>query len=107
MENILILLIFLILPISTIFLFILKDNNRTRRNILNFILIANTSLFLFPLAYAYLATGSGGNMWNENGPGAILWLYMLILPICGIIQFILFLLKIIFYQSSKFKAAKN
>ena len=107
MENILILLLFLILPVSTIFLFILKDTNKTRRNVLNFFLIANTLVFLFPLAYAFFATSPGGNMWNENGPGAILWFYMLILPFCGIFQFILLLLKFLFYQSSKLKATNN
>ncbi len=107
MENIMILLLFLILPVSTIFLCMVKDNNRTRKNFLNFILIANTLVFMFPIAYAFFATSSGGNMWDENGPGVMLWLYMLILPLCGIIQFILLLLKIVFYQFGKPRAIKN
>ena len=91
-------LLFLILPISTIVLFFIKDPKKTRKNILNIFLFANTLLYLFPLINAYISTRPNGNMWSENGPGAILWLYLILIPICAIIQIILLILKIVFYK---------
>ncbi len=40
-------------------------------------------------------------MWNENGAGAILWVYLVIGPIAGLIQLILVILKTAFYFNSK------
>lgn len=88
--------LFSLLPLSSIGLCFLKDLNKTRKMVLNIILIFNGLVFLFPLLYAYLASGPEENMWNENGPGAILWLYIVVAPLCIIAQLVLLILKIVF-----------
>lgn len=69
------LLLFLLLPLSSIITFLIKDANEKRMTLLNFFLITNTIVYVFPMAYAYLSSLSDGDMWNENGSGAILWVY--------------------------------
>jgi hypothetical protein len=71
--------------------------------LLNFFLIINTIVYVFPMAYAYVISLSDGDMWNENGSGAILWVYTVLLPVCIIIQIILVLLKVIFHLKSRKK----
>jgi hypothetical protein len=71
--------------------------------LLNFFLIINTIVYVFPMAYAYVTSLSDGDMWNENGSGAILWVYTVLLPVCIIIQIILVLLKVIFHLKSRKK----
>lgn len=62
-----------------------------------FLLIANALFFIFPAILAYVTTPEGGSMWNENaGGGAALWLYMIVLPLSGLIQLVLLILKIVF-----------
>lgn len=94
---------FVLVLAAVIFVFA-KDHHAGRKKVVNGLMIANTLLFLSPLAYAYFATGAGGNMWNENGPGAVLWIYMLLLPACGLFQLLLVVLKIVFHFMSKSKA---
>ncbi len=96
MEYVVAIFVFAILPISSLVLCFIKDSKKNRKWLLNTLLIANALLFLSPLLYAYLTTPSGGNMWSENGPGAIMWSYLLILPFCGIVQLVLFILKLKF-----------
>jgi len=64
------------------------------------LLIGNALFFLFPLIYAFVNTYPEGNMWSENGPGAILWLYIFILPISLIVQVVLIILKVKFAISN-------
>ena len=99
-------LIFLILPISTIVLLFIKDSKKTRSNILNFVLIVNTLIFCSPLIYAFLKTLPDGNMWSENGPGAVLWSYLILIPFCAIMQFIILILKIVFNNKKQTYANK-
>lgn len=82
-------LFFFSLPASTVFLVFLKDSDRRRRVLLSAVLVANTLLYFSPLAYAYLKTPAGGNMWSENGPGAALWLYMYLFPVTIGLQYVL------------------
>ncbi|RED92218.1 hypothetical protein [Marinoscillum furvescens] len=93
---------FVLVLVAVIFVFA-QDQNVRRKRIVNGLMIANTGLFLLPLVYAYLASG-GGNMWDENGPGVVLWVYMLLLPACGLLQFLLVVLKVVFHFMSKSKA---
>lgn len=97
------LLLFLLLPLSSIITFLIKDANEKRMTLLNFFLITNTIVYVFPMAYAYLSSLSDGDMWNENGSGAILWVYTVLIPVCIIIQIILVLLKVIFHLKSRKK----
>lgn len=78
--------LYFVLPASTVYLLFLKDRNRRRRLLYSAFLLANTALYLFPLAYAFFGTPSGGNMWDENGAGAALWLYMYVLPLSAVLQ---------------------
>lgn len=95
-------LLFLILPVSSIILLFLKDANNKRRRVMNVLLILNAILFLIPIMLAYSNTPAGESIWNENtGGGAALWLYMLVFPLSGIIQLVLLILKIVFATSSK------
>lgn len=95
MKNIIVILLFMILPISSVGLLFIGDSNPQRKLILNGLLILNAIIYLFPMGYAYFLTPKGGNMWDENGPGAILWLYMIILPLCVIAQVVFLILKIV------------
>lgn len=95
-------IIFFFIPISSVGLLFVKDYNAVRREIMNILLIINTLLFLSPLINAYTSTPAGESMWNENsGGGENLWMYLIILPVCLIIQFVLIALKIVFYIEKK------
>ena len=91
-----IIIVFLIIPFSSFLMCFMNDEDRSRKKIMNWVLLGNTLFFFSPLVYAYLALLPNGNMWNENGPGTVLWFYLLLTPICYIIQVLLFVLKIIF-----------
>lgn len=94
-------IIFLLIPISSIGLLFLKDSKKERKQIMNGLLITNAILFLSPIFMAYSITPTGESMWNENtGGGAALWLYLIILPISAIIQLVLLILKIVFATHS-------
>ena len=99
------LIVFLLPVILSIGLCLVKDAKRGRGIILNILLLGNALLYGSPLLYAYIATRPDGNMWNENGPGAILWSYFLVLPICGIVFLVLLVLKLVFRR--KKSLAKN
>ncbi|MEL6305457.1 MAG: hypothetical protein AAFQ20_11780 [Bacteroidota bacterium] len=101
MSEVLMLILFLLPALLSIALCFLKDANKTRGVLLNVLLVLNALLYISPLLYAYLATPSGGNMWSENGPGAALWLYFIILPISGLVFLVLLILKLIFRRKSK------
>jgi hypothetical protein len=102
------LFLFLLLPLSSIIIFFIKDSKKGRRKILNVFLIINTIIYVLPLAFAFLATFPNGNMWNENGPGVVLWFYFLIFPLCILIQVILIILKIINnIKSRKFEKTQS
>lgn len=64
-------------------------------------LILNAVILLYPIVSAYLSTPSGGNMFDENGSGVILWLYMFIIPFCSLVQLVLIILKVIFAFKAK------
>ncbi|WP_343604188.1 hypothetical protein [Fluviicola sp.] len=94
-------ILFLLIPVSGIALLFVKDVNKTRKITLNILLILNTILFLLPLMLAYSNTPSRESMWNENtGGGAALWLYILIFPLTGIFQLVLFILKLVYASKS-------
>lgn len=91
--------IFFVLPISSIALFFLQDNNKDRRTLLNMLLLFNLIVFISPVILAYNNTSGGESMWNENtGGGAYLWLYILIFPLCTIIWVVLLILKIVYHN---------
>ncbi|MCB0375305.1 MAG: hypothetical protein KDD04_05240 [Sinomicrobium sp.] len=93
--------LFFVVPVSSIILLFVKDANKKRRRIMAVLLITNTLFFLFPLIYAYIKAYPDDNMWNENGVGAILWSYIVILPASFLIQFVLFVLKVLYASSRK------
>lgn len=94
-------LVFIIIPISSFFLCFVNDKDRSRKQLLNWFLIGNALIFISPLLYAFFASLPNGNMWNENGPGTVLWFYLLLTPICYIIQALLFVLKIIYSRENR------
>ncbi len=63
---------------------------------MNILLLGNALFFLSPLIYAYIATLPDGNMWSEDGPGAVMWFYLFILPTSFIVQLILTIFKLKF-----------
>ena len=90
-------LIISFLPISTFLLFFLQDKELKRKKVLNIGLVINTIVFFAPFIYLFMTTPSGKNIWSEqSGNGAILWVYLLLTPICMLIQFVLMTLKIVF-----------
>lgn len=95
-------ILFLLIPLSSIGLLFLKDEKKERKQIMNVLLIINTLVFLSPLFLAYSNTPSGESMWNENtGGGAALWLYLIIFPLSGLTQITLLILKVVFATKSK------
>jgi formate hydrogenlyase subunit 3/multisubunit Na+/H+ antiporter MnhD subunit len=100
MANLFILVIFLIPVIISIGLCFLKDSNKVRRIVLNIILIINVLVCIAPLLYAYWETLPDGNMWSENGTGAIIWLYVILLPLCALVFIVLLILKFVFRRKS-------
>lgn len=95
-------IIMLLIPLSSIGLLFLKDAKKERKLIMNILLILNALFFLSPMIMAFFNTPHGESMWNENtGGGAFLWLYLLVLPVSGIVQIILLVLKITYANNSK------
>lgn len=93
-------ILFFIVPVMCLALCFFKDDNITRKWILNAMLIANAIFYMMPLAYAWYYSLPDGNMWSENESGAVLWYYFYIFPICLILLVILFILKMIFRKRS-------
>lgn len=95
-------ILFLLIPLSSIGLLFLKDEKKERKQIMNVLLIINALVFLSPLFLAYYNTPTGESMWNENtGGGAALWLYLIIFPLSGLAQITLLILKVVFVTKSK------
>lgn len=91
-----------ILPLLSLGSLFLKDVHQRRRQVLNALLIINAVVFMLPVISAFFSTPEGESMFNENtGGGAVLWFYMILLPLCGFIFFVLLLLKVVFAFSSK------
>jgi len=86
-------LFFMVIPISSFILYFIKDKKKKRGIIINIVVLINSLIYLSPLIIAYVSTRPNGNMWSENGPGAILWTYLLLIPLCFVIQIILMILK--------------
>jgi hypothetical protein len=94
-------LLFLLIPISSVVLLFLKDTKKKRKIILNILLILNVFLYLSPLIIAFFNTPPGESMWNENtGGGAAIWLYFIVFPVSVIAQLILLILKIVYATKS-------
>lgn len=94
----------IILLLVLILLLFFKNKKIKTDKVLNWIFIANFILFISPLAYAFLASLPDGNMWSENGPGAVLWYYLILIPFCGTVQIVWFILKLL---NSRKKAKEN
>lgn len=95
-------ILFFLIPLSSIGLLFLKDTKKKRKYVLNVLLILNAFLFLIPMILAYFNTPPGESMWNENtGGGVLLWLYIIIFPICALAQLTLLILKIVHASNSK------
>lgn len=101
MFDLILLLVFLLPVIMSIALCFLKDSNKVRRILLNVLLTINILVYTAPLLYAYWETRPHGNMWNENGPGAVLWMYIIILPLCILALIVLLILKLVFRKKSR------
>ena len=100
-KDFYIIIVFLIIPFSSFLLCFLNDEDRSRKKIMNWFLVGNALIFLSPLTSAYVASLPNGDMWSENGPGTVLWYYLLLTPICYGIQALLFVLKIIFSRENR------
>ncbi|MBK8517841.1 MAG: hypothetical protein IPL55_16630 [Saprospiraceae bacterium] len=94
--EIVILILFAVLPLSSIGLCFLHDINYTRKIGINSLLIINGILYLSPLLLAFIGSRSDGNMWDESGSGAALWLYFIIFPVTIVIQILLLIFKLKF-----------
>ena len=93
-----------ILPVISLGLLFLKDAHRRRKQILNILIVLNVLIYSLPMISAFFSTPEGESMFNENtGGGAILWSYMILLPLCGFALFVLLVLKVAFAFSSKSK----
>jgi len=101
MADFFVLVLFLLPVVISIGLCFLKDSNKVRSKFLNVLLIINALVYTFPLIYAYWETRPDGNMWSENGPGAILWSYLILLPVCGMVFIVLLILKLVFKRSHR------
>jgi len=100
MTDLFIFVLFLLPVVISIVLCFLKDSKKVRGKFLNVLLIINAVVYTFPLIYAYWKTRPDGNMWSENGPGAILWLYFIIIPLCALVLIVLLILKLVFKRKS-------
>lgn len=100
MADLFILVLFLFPVAISIGLCFLKDSKKVRGKFINVLLIINAMVYTFPLIYAYWETRPDGNMWSENGPGAILWLYFIIIPLCALVLIVLLILKLVFKRKS-------
>ena len=88
------------IPLSAIILFFVKDAKPVRQRNMRIFLIANLLLFVSPLVYAFVASLPDGNMWSDNGAGAAMWAYLIIGPLCFLIQVALLIFKLRFARSS-------
>lgn len=95
MINILYILFILIV------IYVLKKRKDEDIKFLNQVLIANLAVFFLPLAIAFVGSLPNGNMWSENGAGAVLWLYFIIIPLCSIVQIIWFVLVILHWKNNR------
>lgn len=86
-------LLFFILPLSIIVFIYKKTPEKSKEKLLNILLVVNSLVFFSPFIFAMLMTFPSGNMWSENGPGAVLWSYFLLVPICLIVLIVLIRLK--------------
>ena len=107
MEEIFILFLFVLPALLSLASCFIKDLNKKRGIILNTVLVINALVYLSPLIYAYWATRPDGNMWNENGPGAIIWLYFIILPVCVLVLITVFILKLLFRKKPQTEPANK
>ncbi|MEM7368078.1 MAG: hypothetical protein AAF587_05715 [Bacteroidota bacterium] len=89
------------IPISAIILFFAKDANPNRQKLMRGLLILNFLLFLSPLIYTFIASYPDENMWSDNGSGAAMWAYLILGPVCFLIQIVLMILRITFAKSAK------
>ncbi len=95
--------IFLLIPLTSFGLMFLRDSKRDRKITLSILMGINAVFYLFPALLAFANTPDGESMWNENtGGGAALWLYIFVLPLSAIFQFILIILKIVNAANSSF-----
>ena len=90
-------IIFVILAI----IYSLKNRKNGDMKFLNALFITNLVVFLIPLAIAFIGSLPNGNMWSENGAGAVLWLYILLIPICSIVLIIWFVLLISYWNKNR------
>ena len=47
-----------------------------------------------------------GNMWSDNGSGAVLWLYVLLIPICVMILVVLLVLRPKFMPKEEMRTSR-
>ena len=88
--NIIYLLLILFVGLS---IFYLKAPQTRKSRFWNVLLFADILLFLSPLISAYADAFPDGNMWSDNGSGAILWSYFLLFPLCLVILVVLLAVK--------------
>ncbi|MEM0933380.1 MAG: hypothetical protein AAGJ12_13010 [Bacteroidota bacterium] len=96
MSDTVLFIVFVLPVFLSVALCFIKDSKTYRGIILNTILALNALFYMSPLLYAYWATRPNGNMWSENGPGAILWSYFIVFPFCGFVLLLLLVLKLVF-----------
>lgn len=101
MDTLFIILFFGFLPALSIGLCFLQDNNKSRRYILNGLLLGNAALFLLPPGMAWYTNFTEGGGYGENAGGAAFWLYFYILPFTVVTGFILLLLKLHYRRQSR------
>lgn len=95
-------ILYLIIPAVSLGLLFLKDSNRRRKQILNILLIINALVYLLPMVAAYFSTPEGESVFNENtGGGAFLWFYLILLPLCTFVLFVLLIIKVVFVFTAK------
>jgi len=100
MENFFFTALFLVIPIASLALCLINDEDQKRKRLINTLLMINVLIYFAPLFIAFIGSFPNGNMWNENGSGAFLWFYLLVIPFCGA-AFIVFLILKIIYRSGK------
>ena len=81
------------IPLSGLIFFFVKDKHLKRQRLLRILFLANLLLFVSPLLYAFATSFPDGNIWSDNGAGAVMWSYVLIGPFCFIAQVTLLVLK--------------
>lgn len=95
-------LYYLFVPVSAIIAFFLKDANQKRKKVINILLKINLAIYFAPLSLVLLDKAFDGNMFGGNtGNGiGILLSYMIIIPLCILIQLVLLTLKVIYAVKS-------